>query len=186
MVTFGSSSNQPSPYTLSPRPAVRGAQSPARFSLRQLDRLNFDVNNLDPHQLAVFRELLATYCFSHEISDKNFPPLLFTEVVLCLNLDDKFLPSIEAYAGEAHGQARDDYSAATRDSPGINLVLKDHSSVFTGSNSKSMSMTKERAKLARDALRYIHSRYELCQPDQRAMMLVFGRLTEMVKNHSHY
>ena len=56
----------------------------------------FNVNNLDPHQLAVFRELLATYCFSYKISDKNFPPLLFTEVVLCPNLDNKILPSIEA------------------------------------------------------------------------------------------
>ena len=46
---------------------------------------HFDVNNPDPHQLAVFRELLATYCFPYETSDKNFPPLLFTEVVLCLN-----------------------------------------------------------------------------------------------------
>jgi len=150
---------------------------------------HFNVNNLDPYQLALFRKFLATYCFAYKISDKNFPPLLFTEVVLCLNLDNEILPSIEAYGGEAHAQARSGYDATTCDSPGIKFMLKDHSSVFTGSTeetSKSESMTEERAKLARHALRYIHNRYDLCQPDQRAMMLALGRLTEMVENHNHY
>jgi hypothetical protein len=62
----------------------------------------FIVDNLDPHQLELFREFARTFCYPHRVSDELFPPLfIFHEVVLCLKVDSNILSSIKAYRREA-------------------------------------------------------------------------------------
>jgi len=141
------------------------------------------VDNLDLDQLALFREFVATYCFSHRISDKNFPPLLFTEVVLCLKLDSNILPSVEAYGQAARFQYRCSYGVIPSAFSKVMILHKSSSSVCDDSTSKSKSMTKAQAKLARGSLRRMSDAYDLYEPDLRVMRLLVGHLTEMVDNH---
>ena len=150
---------------------------------------HFNVNNLDPYQLTLFREFVTKYCFSHMIFDKNFPRPLIHEVVLCLNLDGNIIPSIKAYREAAYFQSHSPYAAITRHCSSVTFMLKDDSSDCDDSTSKSKSMTKVQAKLARDALRRIcdvYEPYQLYEPDLSAMRLVLRRLTEMVNNQNHY
>jgi hypothetical protein len=140
------------------------------------------VDNLDPHQLAVFRDFIATYCFSYKTSDRNFPPLLFQEVVLCLSLDHNILSSIMAYRFVAHVQPRSCYGTVTRDCSGVKFMLKDGSSVYDDPTGQNKFTTKEQAKLAKVALCGILEHYQLYEPDQTVMRYLLSRLTEMADN----
>jgi hypothetical protein len=152
----------------------------------------FIVDNLDPHQLALFREFTRTYCFSERASDKSFPPILIErEVVLCLKLDGKILPSIEAYVREAQVQhRRGSFRVILREFSEIKSMIMAGSSVFGDSTSKSKSMTKAQAEVTRRTARGIYDVYEayglykLDDPEQQAISLLFDHSTAMADNHS--
>lgn len=143
------------------------------------------VDNVDLHHFALFREFIATYCFSHRISDKNSPPLLFQEVIPCLRLDSTILPSVEAFGQAARCEARCPYVSMTRagDFAEVKILPEASSGVLDHSTSRRKCMSKAQAKLARGALRRMCDAYEFYEPDRRVMRLLITHLTEMVDNH---
>ena len=56
---------------------------------------HFNVDNLDPYQIALFREIVIEYCFSHIIYDKKLISLQIHKVVLCVNLDGNILGTVD-------------------------------------------------------------------------------------------
>jgi hypothetical protein len=140
------------------------------------------VDNLDLYQLELFRRFVATYCFSHRIPEKNLPPLLFEEVVLCLKLNSNVLPLTEAYGQAAQAQARCGYGAIKSTFSEVILLPNSSRSVHDNSISKRHSMTKAQAKLARGALRRTCDSRGLYEPDLRVMRLLIAHLIEMVDN----
>lgn len=150
-------------------------------------RYCFVVNNLDPNQLALFREFTRRYCPTD--TDWMPPILRGYQVVLCLKLDSKIFSSVEAYLREARVQARnggprslwEDYSE-------IESRLIPSSGVCGTSTSNSKSMTQAQAELARSAVRSIRNINEICglymldEPEREAINLLLVHLTSLANN----
>ncbi|GAB7323872.1 hypothetical protein MBLNU13_g07307t1 [Cladosporium sp. NU13] len=151
----------------------------------------FIVHNLDWHQLAVFREFAHMYCYlyMYECSEKYYPPLLYHKVVLYLKIDSNILPSIVAYGEAARVQSRSLDFPIYHHSVGIKHMIMPGNSVYGDSTSKSKSVTKAQAELARDALRGLCKAYELYglyklhKPEQEAIGFLLDHLNEMVDSH---
>lgn len=141
------------------------------------------VDDLDLNQLELSRQFVAKYCFSHIISDKTFPPLLFHEVVLCPKLDSDILPSVEAYRRKARAESYEGRCVIPRAFSKVLILHEPSSSGYDSSISKSNPMTKAQAKLARGSLRRMGNAYDLYEPDLKVIRLLVGHLTEMVDNH---
>lgn len=141
------------------------------------------IDNLDLTQLELFRQFVVRYCFSYRTSDKNFPPLLFHEVVLCPKLDSNILPSVEAYRRKARAESYERRCVIPNAFSRVVILHESSSSVYDNSTSKNNLMTKAQAKLARGALRRMGNAYDLCEPDLKVIGLLVGHLTEMVDNH---
>lgn len=150
-------------------------------------RYCFIVDNLDPHQLALFRESTRKYC---PTNTDCMPPILREfQVVLCLKLDSKIFSSVEAYVREARVQARHGGPYCFwEDHTEIESRLMPSSGVCGDSTNKSKPMTKAQAELARSAVRSIHDVYRVAglykvdKPEREAIRLLLVHLTSIADN----
>lgn len=143
------------------------------------------VGNMDSEEFNLFCEFIATYCFSYRVSSKNFPPLLFNEVMLCITMDTRTLASIEGYGWAARVQPRGDYGVITGDFSKVTTWPEPRISFFDelrSLTSKSEAMSERQAELIKDALRRICDAYERYKPDQRVRRLLITHENEKLDN----
>lgn len=141
------------------------------------------VDSCDRDQFELFCEFIATYCFSHRISDKNFPPFLFHEVVLCMELHDHILASFEVNGWAERVQLRCDCGVIKGDFSEVTTLPGSSSSIYDDSTSKGNSTSKAQAKDARETLRRISDAYERYEPDQRVRRLLITHQHETLDDH---
>lgn len=130
----------------------------------------FIINNLDPEQLLLFRNIFATYRLSQQPSDSTVPPHLFQNVTLHLELNGEIHQSVAAYHKtlvryNGHGivpEAFDDYP---------NVVVQPEVSRWDSgiSAGRTMSLIKAQAELAVNELRCIYESRLCFKPDRFAV-----------------
>jgi hypothetical protein len=145
------------------------------------------VDNFDSEQFELFYEFIATHCFSYRVSSKNFPPLLFSEVMLCISMNTRTLASIEAYGWAVRVQPRSDYGVITGDFSEVTTWPEPRISFFdqleiSTSEREPRSVSERQAELVEDILRRICDAYEHYKPDQRVRRLLITHLHEKLDN----
>jgi hypothetical protein len=144
------------------------------------------VDHFDWQQFELFPEFIATYCFSYRVSSKNFPPLLFDEVMLCVKMDTCALELIEANGWAARVQLRGSYGVISGDFSEVTILpemLPGFNSISYDTYNSGIKPTPEaQAQRARDTLRRISDNYEYHKPDPRVRRLLVTHLNEKLDN----
>ncbi|KAM0703669.1 hypothetical protein Q7P35_009608 [Cladosporium inversicolor] len=143
------------------------------------------VDNFDSDQFVLFCEFIAKHCFSYRVSDKNLPPLLFNEVMLCIKMSTRTLASIEAYGWAALVHPRGDYGVITGDFSEITMRPEPRFSFFDKWEypfRRRESESERQAEPVKDILRPICDAYERFEPDERVRRLLITHQNEELDN----